>query len=156
MPVLVLMAFLAGPAGAHNVSQSDSKIEIQGREVRVVLTLNEKELQGDAAVTGGGIEPVYETVRQHFLVTDPAVPVETKLETCSVPGGPLLRLRILYVFARDVTTLDVDSTLYRVMPAGHRHLMSVRLNGVLHEAILDLHTGRATFTGVKAANWQTL
>ncbi len=155
-PALVLLALLAGPAHAHNVSQSDSKIQIQGREVRVVLTLNQKELQGDAAVAGGGVGPVWEAVRKHFLVTDPAAPVETKLEKYSFPGGSLLRFEILYLFAQDVTTLNVDSTLYEIMPAGHEHLMSVRLNGVLHEAILDAKTARATFTGVKATNWRTL
>ena len=33
-----------GPASAHDVSRSDSKIEIQGREVRVTFTLNPLEL----------------------------------------------------------------------------------------------------------------
>ena len=50
----------------------------------------------------------------------------------------------------------MKSTLYEVMPAGHQHMMSVRLNGTLHEAILDSRTPEATFSGVKATNLQTL
>ena len=38
---------------------------------------------------------------------------------------------------------------------GHQHLMSVRLNGTLHEAILDSRTQTGHFTGVKATNLQT-
>src|ERR1700735_3366337 len=34
--------------------------------------------------------------------------------------------------------------------------MNVRLNGTLHEAILDARTQQATFSGVKATNLQTL
>src|SRR6266699_2593342 len=42
------------------------------------------------------------------------------------------------------------------MHTGHQHLMSVRLNGTLREAILDSRTPQATFTGVKASYLQTM
>jgi hydrogenase/urease accessory protein HupE len=156
-----LLIVFAGLAYAHDVSQSDSKVEIQGKEVRVALTLNIKELR-DPIV---GSEPVdlnreigriFSTVGRHYFVSDPAEPLETRLESYSVLGGPLIQLRILYLFAGDVTTLNVKSTLYQIMPAGHQHMMNVRLNGVLHEAILDTRTQEATFTGVRATNLQTL
>ena len=70
-------------------------------------------------------------------------------------AGSLARMQILYVFPQDVTTLEVTSTLYAIMPPGHEHLMSVTLNGTLHEAILDSRTQHATFTGVKATYFQT-
>jgi hydrogenase/urease accessory protein HupE len=35
------------------------------------------------------------------------------------------------------------------MPAGHQHMMNVRLNGVVHQAILDARTQEATFSGLQ-------
>jgi hypothetical protein len=139
---------LAVLATAHDVSRSDSKVEIQGKEVRVFLTLNVNELQNQAG-------SVFDTVQRHYFVSDPAAPIRTTLEKYSALGGPLIQLQILYTFAQDVTTLTVKSTLYEIMPAGHRHLMSVRLNGTLHEAILDSRTPEAKFSGVQATNLQT-
>ncbi len=145
---LGLAVLVTSQASAHDVSRSDSRVETQGREVRVFLTLNVNELQGT------GIP--FDVVRQHYFVTSPAEPVETTLEKYSAIGGPLVQLQILYTFAENVTALDVKSTLYEVMPAGHQHLMSVRLNGTMHQAILDARTTEARFTGAQTTNLQTL
>ncbi len=154
---LVICAVLAC---AHDVSRSDSKVEIQGREVRVTLTLNIRELQNpvipsDPLYLDKEIGHIFDVVRSHYFITSPAVPIRTTLEKYSVLAGPLIQLRILYVFEQDVAALDVKSTLFEVMPAGHQHLMNVRLNGTLHEAILDSRTQQAAFSGVKATNLQT-
>ena len=122
-------------------SRSDSKVVIQGKEVRVTLTLNAKELQNPAMASD-----IFDVVQRHYFVTSPAAPIRTTLEKYSVLAGSLIQLQILYVFEQDVTTLNVRSTLYEVMPAGHQHMMSLRLNGTLHEAILDARTPEASFT----------
>jgi hydrogenase/urease accessory protein HupE len=149
--VFCLIVAIAGLAQAHDVSQSDSKIEIQGREVRVALTLNINELRNPAPNSDA-----FDAVRQHYFVTSPASPIETKLERYSVLAGPLIQLHILYVFEQDVTAVNVTSTLFQIMPDGHQHMMNVRLNGTLHEAILDSRTQRASFTGVQTTNLQTV
>lgn len=149
LAALVLAVLTAGPLCAHDVSRSDSKVEIQGKEVRVTLTLNLKELQAPAA-------PVFDVVRQHFFVSSPALPASVSLEKYSALAGPLVQLRILYVFSNDVTALDVKSTLYAVMPAGHQHMMNVRLNGVIHQAILDARAPEATFSGVQETKLKTV
>jgi len=160
LAVFVGLAVLTSPARAHDVSRSDSKVEIQGREVRVALTLNVKELQNpvipsDPLYLDKEIGRIFDVVRQHFFVGSPAMPVETRLEKYSVLAGSLIQMQILYVFERDVAMLDAKSTLYEIMPAGHQHLMSVRLNGTLHEAILDSRTREATFSGVQETKLQT-
>jgi hypothetical protein len=160
LAVFLSLISFAGLAGAHDVSRSDSKIEIQGREVRVALTLNLKELQNPAVVSDPQnldkeIGHIFDVVRSHYFVRSQAAPIKTILEKYSVLAGSLIQLQILYVFEQDVTILSVKSTLYEIMPAGHQHLMSVRLNGRLHEAILDSRTREAAFTGVKATNLQT-
>src|ERR1700683_4943990 len=106
--VWIGLVVFAGMGFAHDVSRSDSRVEIQGREVRVTLTLNVKELQGSATP--------FEAVRQHYFVSSPAAPVGTALEKYSALAGSLIQLRILYTFAQDVSTLNVKSTLYEVMP----------------------------------------
>jgi len=147
----LLAAALAMPCLAHDFSRSDSKIVIEGSEVRVALTLNiEEVLDPDKSP-----RHIYEIVRRHYTIRSPAVPVRTTLENQSMIGGPLIQFQILYVFEQDVTALQVTLTLYEVMHVGHQHLMSVRLNGTLHEAILDSRTPQATFTGVKATYLQT-
>jgi hypothetical protein len=160
LAVLAGVIVLAAPACAHDVSRSDSKVEIQGREVRVALTLNVKELQypvitAEPLALDKDVGSIFEAVRNHFFVSSPAPPIETRLENYSVLAGSLIQMRILYVFDRDVAALNVKSTLYEIMPAGHQHLMSVRLNGTLHEAILDSRTKEASFSGVQATNLQT-
>ncbi len=157
---LLGLAVSAGLAFAHDVSRSDSKVEIQGREVRVALTLNVRELQNpviasDPLNLDQDIGRIFDAVQRHYFITSPAVPIRTTLEKYSALAGTLIQLQILYVFDQDVTTLDVKSTLFEIMPAGHQHLMNVRLNGTLHEAILDSRTEQATFSGVKATNLQT-
>lgn len=144
----LLLALTTGLAIAHDVSRSDSKIEIRGREVRATVTLNVTELRNTVGT-------VPDAVLQHYFVGSPAAPVQTTVEKYSMLPGNLAQTQILYLFPQDVTTLEVRSTLYEVMPSGHQHLMSVRLYGTLHEAILDSRTQQATFTGVKATNLET-
>lgn len=144
---------VAAPACAHDPSRSDSKVEIEGREVHVTLTLNIKELQNPADAQD--IEHIFAAVQRHFFVTTPADPVRTTLEKYSMLAGSLLQMRILYVFEQPVTALDVKSTLHEIMPPGHQHLMNVRLNGTLHEAILDALTPQAAFSGVETTKLQT-
>jgi hypothetical protein len=154
MRLAAMFLALASVLAAHDVSRSDSKVEIQGKEVRVFLTLNYKELQ-HLALTSPEIEPIFAAVQRHYFVSSPATPIQTTLEKYSAIGGPLIQLQILYTFEQNITTLNVKSTLHEIMPAGHQHFMSVRLNGTLHEAILDSRTPEAKFTGVQATNLQT-
>jgi hypothetical protein len=156
----LVLFLLALPAFAHDISRSDSKIEIQGREVRATVTLNLKELQNpsiplESFQLDRDIARVYDAVRFHYFITTPAEPADMRLEQYSALGGALVRLRILYVFGQPVTELHVHSTLPAIMPAGHQHLMNVTLNGTLHQAILDARTAEATFSGVQATNLAT-
>src|SRR5579871_200422 len=128
-PAVLLTLLIAAPAFAHDISRSDSKIEIQGREVRATVTLNLKELQNpsiplDSFQLDRDIGRVYDALRFHYFVTTPAQPSDTRLEQYSALGGALVRLRILYTFHQPVTEIHVRSTLPAIMPAGHQHLMS--------------------------------
>lgn len=150
LAVLLAIA-VAGPAVAHDVSRSDSKIEVQGRAVRATLTLNANELRNSGRDATG----IFDSVRRHFFVTSSAAPIDVRLEKFSVLAGSLIRLDVVYTFEQNVSRLHVRSTLDQIMPAGHQHLMSVRLNGTLHEAILDARTPEASFSGVRETRLRT-
>jgi hypothetical protein len=139
------------PAQAHDVTRSDSKIEIEGREVRVTLTLNPSEILN----SGTSRAEVFQTVERHYFLTTPAAPLSTTLESFTMLAGVLAQMHIRYVFPQDVTTLRVNCTLFQVMHADHQHFITLRLNGNLHEAILDARTPQTTFTGVKASRVKT-
>jgi len=155
----ILSLAAASPAFAHDVTRSDSKIEIEGREARVYLTLNVKELKSPAIPLeqfdlNRDIPRVWDSIRQHYFVSSPLQPSEVRLESASVIGGPLVQLRILYVFPADITNLTVTSTIYEVMPAGHQHMMNVRAHGFVHEAILEAGRTEASFSAAKPSTPQ--
>lgn len=142
-----LAALLSVAAQAHDVTRSDSIVDVHGHDVRVTLTLNVTEIKTTDSVP--------DAILRHYSVESPAGTPQVKVEQYEIQPGNLAQTQILYVFPRDVETLRVKSTLYQIMPAGHQHLMSIRLNGTLHEAILDARTTQAAFTGVRTTDLQT-
>jgi hypothetical protein len=156
--VPVLLFALIAPARAHDVSRSESKVEIDARQVRVVFTLNPAQLRSPVtpAQVPEAIGSVYALIQRHYSVRSPAAPMSAALEKYQLVANTLLQMQVLYVFARDVREIEISSTLDQIMPADHIHLMSVRLNGTVHEAVLDARTPSVRFTGVQATNWQTL
>jgi hypothetical protein len=154
---LALLLALHAPARAHDVSRSESKINIDGREVRVVFTLNPAQLLQPVmpGQVPAALDSIFRAVQDHYSVRSPAAPARATLEKYKLLANYLLQMDVLYVFAQDVTEIEVTSTMDRIMPAGHEHLMSVRLNGTLHEAILNAGTPSVKFTGVQTTNWQT-
>jgi hypothetical protein len=158
---LALLFALLAPARAHDVSRSESKVDIDGREVRVLFTLNPAQLRDPVmpAQVPEAIGSIYALVQQHYSVRSPAAArgeePRVSLEKYEMLANYLMRMEVLYVFGQDVREIEITSTLDQIMQAGHEHLMSVRLNGTLHEAILNAGTPSARFTGVQATNWQT-
>lgn len=163
----VLIALLAFPALAHDMARSESKIEVRDREVKVALTLNLLELRDPVLhfdSTGRmtvddldrDIGAIYESVKRHYAVRDPDAPVRTTLERYVLIDGHAVHLEMLYVFEHEVTALDVTSTLDQVMAPGHQHLLTVILNGTLHEGVLNASSPHATFTGFGTTRLQTM
>jgi hydrogenase/urease accessory protein HupE len=122
---------------------------VDGKNVQATVTLNAQELRDP------GASSPFDAVKRHYEVLGPEAPTDTRLESSEALPGNLVRLHIAYIFPRDVTELHVRSTFPDVMPAGHQHIMTVRLNGELREAVLDARNPQAVFTGVKASRWQT-
>jgi len=166
---VLLAAGLAAvvPGLAHDMARSESRIEVRGREVRAVLLMNLSELREPALPfddTGritisdldGKIGRIYEAVKRHYVVRDPDAPVRTALERYVLIDGHVARLDMLYVFANDVNALTVTSTLFQIMAPGHQHLLTVTLNGTLHESVLNASSQTATFSGPGTTRLQTM
>jgi hypothetical protein len=163
---LIFLAALL-PAVAHDMARSESKIEVRGEEVRAVLTLNLLEFHDPALRFDAGghmtvnglarnIGAIFDSVQRHYMVRGPDVPARTDLQRYVLIDGHAVHMEILYVFDHPVNTLDVTSTLYQAMTPDHQHLLTVKLNGTLHEGVLNASSPHATFTGTEATRLQTV
>jgi hypothetical protein len=150
----VLSSDFAGTGLAHDMARSESRVEVDGREVRVALRLNLLELgkidtNGDGVVSydelDAAIDRVYTQIKQHYIVADPGPPAQVTLKRYGVVDGHVLNLELPYVFHQEINQLQVSSTLHQIAQPGHQHLISVRLDGELQEGVLDAANPTAVF-----------
>lgn len=145
--VLLLVLMGGGGGSAHPLSHSLSRLEVEGRAVRVTLTLDLLELgdvdrDGDQRVAydelDAAIARVYARIRDHFQVRGDTTPGEATLERYAiVDDGHIGRFEMRLSFATPPTLVDVTSTLDRVTTPEHRHLTSLAREDGVDEAILD-------------------
>lgn len=165
--VVTLSAFIVGQAWAHDILRSESRVVVNGREARAAFTLNLFELTDPVIPTPASgrttiqqldqvIGGIFDSVERHYVLRAADPPVTVTRGDYTLIDGNVVHLEIVYLFPEDVTKLEVTSTLHDIMPPGHQHLMSVLMNGTLHEAILDPRTTHAVFTGVSTTRLQTM
>jgi hypothetical protein len=152
---LVFGFVFSAAARAHDVPRSESRVQVHGREAQVVLRLNLLELgyvdlNGDNLISydemDRAIDRIYADVKQHYVLRSPALPTQITLEREGVIEDHVLDMQLLYVFPQNVTQLQVNCTLYQVTQPSHEHLISVTMEGVVHEAVLDRGTPSANFS----------
>jgi hypothetical protein len=171
--LLAVWPIFAIPACAHDILRSECNLQVDRRMVRATFILNLFELK-DPVVPGnpratvaqldGSIGKIFDSVERHFFLRNflpdfrhtPDAPARTTLGQYTLIDGNVVHMEVLYFFERDIAALEIASTLYEVMPPGHRFLIAVTLNGIVHEAILDAGATRARFTGTSATPWQTV
>ena len=155
--IVVLAMSWVFPAAvcAHDMSQSESKLEVRGRQVRVAFRLNLLELayvdaNGNGFISydelDSSIDRIYQEIKLHYILRGPELPVQITLERYGVIEDHILDAAMVYQFAHDVTDLSVTSTLDQITRPSHQHLTSVNLNGAVHEAVLNATTPVAVFT----------
>ena len=154
-----------GRAHAHDMSRSESRIEVRGREARVALRFNLLEIpkidsNGDGVISydelDSAIERIYPLVKQHYILDSSGPPVHVVLKRYGISEGHVLDLDMLYTFARDVAELRVTCTLNEISPPGHQHLISVDFGGDVHEGILDAATNTGVFKSGGASVGKTI
>ncbi len=150
----VAIVLVTGTGSAHDMSRSESRVEVQGREVRVALRLNLLEFKnvdtnGDGIISydelDDAIDRIYAQVKQHYILGDPGPPAQVTLKRYGISDAHVLDLELLYVFPGEVTQLKVSSTLDQIAQPGHQHLISVRFAGELQESVLDAANPTAVF-----------
>lgn len=146
---------LSGTVRAHDVSQSESRIDVHGREVRVEFRLNLLELRyidtnGDGFISGdeldNSIARIYADVKQHYVLRGPELPTQTTMESYRVIEDHVLDMELVYQFPQPVRQLSVTAILFQITQPGHQHLTSATLNGTTYEAVLNAQNPTATFT----------
>ena len=154
---------IALPLAAHDMSHSESRVEVREREVRVALKLNLLEMgnvdtNGDGVVSwdelDASIAGIYEKIRQHYILGDPGPPATVTLRY-GVSDGHVLDADLVYAFHEEVRQLSVTSTLDRLAQPGHQHLISVRFGGEPKETVLDARHPTAVFRGAGTSYWAT-
>ena len=153
--VLLLSFFFPRISFGHDVSSSESHVEVQGRIVRVHMRINLIELKyvdanHDNVVSydelDGAIDRIYNDIKQNYILRGPELPSQVTLERYSVVEDHVLDAVLVYVFPADVKQLDVTSTLDRITQTGHQHLISVGQDKTVQEAVLDGENPHRVFT----------
>jgi hypothetical protein len=164
--IIALALCCAFPATArcHEVSQSESHVEVRGHDARVTLKLNLLEL-GYVDTNRNGfisfeeledsIGRVYSDIKQHYVLGDPGLPVQITLERYGVIEDHVLDAELLYQFPKNITQLRLTSTIDQITRPGHQHLTSVNLNGTIREAILNSAHPAAVFSSDHVSSAET-
>ncbi len=164
MRLAVVALFLAAPLFGHEILRSDAKIEVRGHQARAIFTLNLFELtspvvpgtpRATPAQLDGSINDIFASVKSHYYLRAPAEPVSTTLGQYVLIDGNVVHMEVAYDFADDISALEVESQLDRIMVPGHRHFLAVTLNGNVQQSILDPRNTTASFNGIPIPWWQT-
>src|SRR5271154_1837248 len=120
---LVLCCAFSAPVSGHEMSQSESRLEVHGHEVRVAFRLNLLEL-GYVDTNRNGfisydeldnsIGRVYADIKRHYVLRGPALPIQITLERYGVIEDHVLDAQLVYQFPQEVRQLDITSTLYEI------------------------------------------
>ena len=141
-------------ARAHDLSQSESRIEIDGSTVRVRLTIDLLEIPDVDADRDGrvsyeeldsAIERTFDRIKQHFQLRAATMPERIVLDRHRIVDDHMLEADLRYTFNQEVRRLDVTSTFSAIMRPGHRHLATVTGKRAVHQAVLDSSNPTTTF-----------
>jgi len=148
----------------HDLYRSESKLEVQRRQVKATFTFNLLDFpgvdqDGDKRVTqqefDQALDGVYAAILRHYTLDSNGPPARYTREKAEVFDEHVMTLVVQYVFPQDVLAIRVNSTLPDVLGPGHIHLTTVILNGRIQEGILDNKTRSAFFSPDTGSNWQT-
>lgn len=162
--VAALLVAACLPAAAHDLYRSESRIEVQGRQVKTVLTFNLLDFpgvdqDGDKRVTqpefDAALDRVYGAIVQHWSLDSNGAPVRVTREKAGVFDEHVLTLTLQYVFPQDVLAIRVNSSLPEVLGSGHIHFTTAAMNGRLQDGILDNQKPSALFSPETGSNGRT-
>ena len=160
LPLIVVFSVIVA---AHDFSQSESTLTIDGPTVTVRLRLNLLELPGvDANANGvvsyeeldAAIERIFASVKEHYVLGAPGAPRRVLVERHEIADEHVLEMQVRYEFAGDVGQLDVTSTLDALLGPTHQHILTTRLDGETSRTILDAGNRRAHLDRSRITLWR--
>jgi hypothetical protein len=152
--ILLFLTAASALVHAHDVSRSESRLEVQGAQVVCRITLNllefpDVDVNRDEVVSyeelDRAIDRIYASLKAHFFVGDPGPPIRTSVERYEQLDDHLVRIDVRYTFDRPPTRVKVRSTLHDITRPDHRHLISVRFGDDLQESVLGTGADTAVF-----------
>lgn len=152
----VLLAACLGAVtlGAHDFSQSESSLEIDGRTVRARLRVNLLEIVGvdanlDQRVSyeelDRAIERVFAVLKEHYVLRAPDAPEQIVAEKYEIGDEHVLQIVVAHTFGNDVRRLEVTTQFDALFAPTHQHLVSAVVNGEPLRAMLDASNRTVTF-----------
>lgn len=141
-----ILVILTRNPSAHELSQSESTIRVDGPAVHVQLSLNLLALagvdaNGDTRVSyeelDHAIEHVFEVIKAHYVLRAPDAPTAVVVERHDVTDDHVLRIAIRYTFNRSVTRLEVTSTFDAIAGADHQHVVTATIDDAPQRSLLD-------------------
>lgn len=161
--IVALVAW--GTAGhAHEFSRSESRLTVDGREIREVFVLDLLELPWTDHDRSGrisydeldeDIERLVQLVKEHYQLRGPGAPTSTTVDRYTLIDEHVLEMELRHLFATEVSSLTLTSTLPQVTRPDHRHLISLTLRGTTHQAILNADTPTVTLRPADTARLRT-
>jgi hypothetical protein len=146
---------LASSLSAHDLARSESRLEVQGRDVRCSLTVDLLEFAG---VDGDGngvisyeeldrsIGQVFARVKEHFVLRAPDEPAKVVMTRHELVDEHTLRMELAYSFPTNVSRLEVTSTFDQMARRpDHQHFVTAMMSGTRQDAILDASIRTVTF-----------
>jgi hydrogenase/urease accessory protein HupE len=162
---LVFFCAALVPLAAHDLYRSESRLAVNGREVKATLTFNLLDFpgvdaNGDKIVSpqeySAAFDRVYAAILQRYTLSSSGPPVRVTRDSDELFDEHVLLLRLTYLFPQQVLALQMTSNLPDLLGPAHVHLATVSLSGRLQEQILDGRNRTAFFTQSSGKWWQTL
>ncbi len=162
---LVFFCAALAPLAAHDLYRSESRLVVNGREVKATLTFDLLDFpgvdaNGDKIVSpqeySAAFDRVYAAILQRYTLSSSGPPVRVTRDSDELFDEHVLLLRLSYVFPQQVLALQMTSNLPDLLGPAHVHLATVSLSGRLQEQILDGRNRTAFFTQSSGKWWQTL
>ena len=143
------------PLSAHDLARSESRLDVQGRDILCSLTVDLLEFPA-VDVDGNGkisyeeldrsIASVFARVKEHFVLRAPDVPTQIVMTRHEMLDEHTLRMELAYTFPATVFHLEVTSTFDQMARRpDHQHFVTAMLSGKRRDAILDGGNRSVTF-----------
>jgi hypothetical protein len=161
--LVLLVVATCATVYAHDFSQSESTLTIDGSAVRVQLSLNLLDLpyvdsNGNGVVSyeelDATIERVFAAVKTHYVLGAPGSPLRTALEHQEIVEDHVLRMDLRYDFADDVRQIDVTSTLDAMLGPMHQHFLTANIDSETMRTVLDAGNRQVRFDRSRILEWR--